>query len=44
MCKAGEGREGIGRMRSFNMLRILVCESKEECGKIKNIERSSCRR
>ena len=23
-------------MRSFKMLRILVCESKEECGRMRN--------
>lgn len=35
MCKVGERRGGIGRMRSFEMLRILVCENTEEYGRIR---------
>lgn len=31
---------GIGRMRSFEMLRILVCKNQEECGRMNIIVQS----
>ena len=39
--KGWKEARAIGRMRSFEMLRILVCENTEECGKIQKEQTSS---